>query len=148
MFRGKPTGADMKLFFFLILCALGWFGYQRYTKNAFILTESREENLVKLRTFAASINSGLPKELDAETTLLGLDVTRSGFVRRLRTTVANAAGLYNGDRQSSVLPAVRKDACDDRHFRMAMEHGFSVAYSYVDAGNNPLGTFTFRISDC
>lgn len=138
----------VKLFFFAVLVGLGWLGYQRYLKDAFILTDSKVENVAKLRTLAAKLNRDVPKEVDAETTLLRVEVTNRGVLNRYKTTVANAAAQFNGDRQSPVMPGLRKDACSDRAWRMAMERGFSINYSYVDGNNIPLGTFTVRNADC
>lgn len=138
----------VKLLFLAVLGALGWFGYQRYTKDAFILTDSREENVAKLQAHAAKLNRGTPKELDAETTLLRVDVTRQGVVNRYRTTVSNAAAVFGGDAQSSGRQGLRKEACSDRYWKMTMARGFTVSYSVVDANNSPLGVFTFRNADC
>jgi hypothetical protein len=135
----------VKLFFLAALAALCWFGYQRYMKDAFILTDSREENVVKLQAHAAKLNRGTPRELDAETTLLRVDVTRQGVVNRYKTTAGTAFG---GDAQSSARQGLRKDACSDRYWKMAMAHGFTVGYSVVDANSIPLGVFTFRNADC
>jgi hypothetical protein len=138
----------VKLFFIVVLAGLGWLGYQRYLKDAFILTDSREENVEKLRTLVAKLNRDVPKELDAETTLTRVEVTRQGVMNRHKTTVPNAAGQFNGDRQGSAWQGLRRDACSDRFWKAAMEHGFSVSYSYVDANGAPLGTYTFRNADC
>jgi hypothetical protein len=138
----------VKFLFLAALAALGWFGYQRYSRGAFILTDSREENVEKLRTLAAKLNRDAPKEIDAETTLLRVEVTRQGVVNRYKTTAGNAASQFNGDRQGAAFQGLRKDACSDRYWKTTLAHGFSVGYSYVDANSNPLGTFTIRTADC
>jgi hypothetical protein len=138
----------MKFLLVLALAALGWFGYQRYFKDAFILTESREENLVKIRALATKLNAGLPKEVDAETTWLGIDATSRGFLNRYKTSLGNGAAQYSGDRESPAFQGLRRDACGDRRFKAAMEHGFTVSYAWVDANSNALGTYVFRNADC
>jgi hypothetical protein len=138
----------VKFLFLVALAALGWFGYQRYSKGAFLLTDSREENVEKLRTLVAKLNRDGPKEIDAETTLLRIELTRQGVVNRYKTTAGNAASQFNGDRQGPTFQGLRKEACSDRYWKTTLAHGFSVGYAYTDANGNQLGVFTIRNTDC
>ena len=134
-----------KLLLVGIVLVIGWLGI-RQLQSPF--GNSREENVAILRSFAAEVNRGLPKRIDAETTLLRVDVTNTGVVNQYRTTTLTDFRMLPANVLNQLRRELQRNTCKSRTYKQAMGKGFSISYAYVDRNNMQIGTFTYRRADC
>ncbi|MBI4500439.1 MAG: hypothetical protein HY700_04690 [Gemmatimonadetes bacterium] len=123
-------------------------GRRMFSRPGVEFTGSREKNLEILRKVADMVNRDLPKRLDAETTLLRVDVTNSGVVNRYKISTLTYAEFSQVGIMGEAAPRLREETCANKSYRKAMDYGFTVSYFYVDRNNQPAGSVTFAQADC
>ena len=134
-----------KILFIGIVLGAGWMGY-RQLRSPF--GNSHEKNVAILRSVAAELNRGLPKRLDAETTLLRVDVTNSGVVNQYQTTSLTDFRMLPPNLLNELTLELQRKTCSNRSYKRAMGKGFSISYAYVDRNNISIGTFTYMRAHC
>ena len=134
-----------KILFLGIVLVAGWMGF-RQLRSPF--GDSREDNVAILRSVAADLNRDLPKRLDAETTLLRVDVTNSGLVNQYQTTSLSDFRMLPPNVLNELRLDLQRKTCANRSYKLVMGKGFSISYAYFDRNNISIGTFTYRRADC
>jgi hypothetical protein len=101
-----------------------------------------------LQRVVAAVNEGYPRRLDEETTMLRIEVTPGGIVNRYRLTSLTWGEISQAGLMEQLRPRLRQQTCSIRLYRIVMEKGSRVTYSYVDRNDYPAGDVTFTRADC
>jgi hypothetical protein len=121
---------------------------QLHLPQKFFGGNSREKDIATLRSKAAELNARMPRQLDSDTRVLGMDVTNDGVIYRYQINTRTKQELIDAGLLDKLRTSLPANACKQEDDSAILAHGFSVTYTYVDSGNIPVGTVTVPASQC
>ncbi len=101
-----------------------------------------------LKSMAAAMATGCPREIDPETELMTVTAERGVLLLHIRLLNTEAAGLDLEGFQRGARASLVEKACTTEMRDSLLLKGVTLSYQYVDAVREPVAQIDINSSDC